>query len=72
MAVHDFPAHVTYVKNFTKFDKIIYMGHSQGTFQYFLSYTMKPEFIEKNIEKFVAIGTVFTIFNTVLLSFIKL
>jgi lysosomal acid lipase/cholesteryl ester hydrolase len=65
MARFDFPANIEFIKGVTGFDKILYVGHSQGTFQYFINYMMDPAFIEKNIEKFVAIGTVFTIASSV-------
>jgi lysosomal acid lipase/cholesteryl ester hydrolase len=65
MASYDLTANVFYVKNITGFEKINYVGHSQGTVQYFIQYTLNPTFIEENIEKFVAIGTVVNVFNTV-------
>jgi pimeloyl-ACP methyl ester carboxylesterase len=65
MAVYDFPANVNYIKNITKYSKINYLGHSQGTLQYFVYYTINSTFIDKNIERFISIGTVVNIFNTV-------
>ena len=34
------------------------MGHSQGTLTFFLAYMNNPEFMENNIAKFIALGTV--------------
>ena len=65
MAQYDLTANVFYVKNMTSFEKIDYIGHSQGTVQYFIQYTLNPHFIEENIDRFVALGTVVNIFNTV-------
>lgn len=65
MAIFDLPANVFYIKNITKFNKILYVGHSQGTIQYFIKYSLDPSFIEENIEKFVSLGTVANVFNTV-------
>jgi pimeloyl-ACP methyl ester carboxylesterase len=70
MAKYDFPAHVSFVKEETGFDKIYYIGHSQGTFQYFINYMIDPSFIEKHIEKFVSIGTVFSIASSVRINLI--
>ena len=65
MAVYDFPASLLYIKRLTQKDKIFYIGHSQGSIQYFINYTLDPEFIEQHIEKFVSIGTLINIFSTV-------
>jgi pimeloyl-ACP methyl ester carboxylesterase len=65
MAVYDFPASILYIKNVTGFEKINYIGHSQGTIQYFIYYTLNAQFIESSIDKFVAVGTVVNVFNTV-------
>jgi lysosomal acid lipase/cholesteryl ester hydrolase len=65
MAQYDLPANIEYVKNHTTYEKVHFIGHSQGTFQFFLNYLLDPSFINKSIDKFVAIGTVVTIFNIV-------
>ena len=58
MAKYDIPALINYVKKRDNVKKVIYIGHSQGTLMYFLAYINDPGFIEKNVEKFVALGTV--------------
>jgi len=68
MAMYDLPAFTVYIKNHTLHDKLRYVGHSQGTFQFFLSYLLNPEFIENNFEKYATLGTVVTIFNIVFIS----
>jgi lysosomal acid lipase/cholesteryl ester hydrolase len=65
MGAYDLTANVRYVKQITGYEKVLYLGHSQGTVQYFIKYTLDPEFIENNIEKFVAMGTVANVFTTV-------
>ena len=58
IAQYDLPAIINYIKQKDKVEKVIYIGHSQGTLIYFLSYMNNPEFLEKNIKKYVALGTV--------------
>ena len=58
MAQYDLPAIINYIKQRDKVEKITYIGHSQGTLIYFLAYMNNPEFLEKNIKKYVALGTV--------------
>lgn len=65
MAKYDLPAFVKFIKDKTGWEKLIWVGHSQGTFQFFISYLINPEFMENSFEKFVSIGTVATIFNSV-------
>lgn len=58
MADYDVPAVIKYIKNVTKAEKLDYIGHSQGTTTFFLQYTINPEFLSQNIDKFVALGPV--------------
>ena len=58
MAEYDLPAIINYVKKRDNVEKVYYIGHSQGTLIFFLAYMNDPEFLEKNIQKFVALGTV--------------
>ena len=58
MAQYDLPAVINYVKQRDGVEKVYYIGHSQGTLIFFLAYMNNPEFLEKNIQKFVALGTV--------------
>ena len=58
MAKYDLPAVVNLVKKRDNVEKVYYIGHSQGTLIYFLAYMNNPQFLEKNIKKFVALGTV--------------
>ena len=58
MAEYDLPAIINLVKKRDNVEKVNYIGHSQGTLIYFLAYMNNPEYIEKNVKKFVALGTV--------------
>ena len=63
IAQYDLPVVINYIKKRDKVKKVTYIGHSQGTLIYFLSYMNNPEFLEKNIKKYVALGTVPNINN---------
>ncbi len=65
IAKYDFPANVDFVREKSGFEKIYYLGHSQGTMQYFLNYMSDSTFIKERISKFIALGTVPTIFHQV-------
>lgn len=55
MAEYDLPANVGYIKNVTGAEKIVYIGHSQGTVQLFAHLTEHPEFKE-NLKAFFGLG----------------
>ena len=58
MAQYDLPSIINLIKKRDGVEKIDYMGHSQGTLIFFLAYMNNPDFMEKNINKFIAVGTV--------------
>ena len=58
IAEYDLPSIVNLVKQRDGVEKVDYMGHSQGTLIFFLSYMNNPDFMEQNINKFIAVGTV--------------
>jgi len=64
MAVYDLTANINYITNNTNYEKLTFIAHSQGTCQYFIKYTLDPEFIERHVERFVGIGPVVNVFNT--------
>lgn len=72
MSKYDFPATINYIKSVTDYEKIDYIGHSQGTFIYYLSFLTNPDLINSSIDKFVSIGTIVTIYNSVNFLFIKI
>ena len=63
MSDYDLPAVVNYIKSLAHFNKIDYIGHSQGTTFFFLKYMADPEYIKQNIKKFVALGPVPSVSN---------
>ena len=65
MAKFDLPAVAEYVKKITNFEKLKWVGHSQGTMQFFLSHALDPQYMESTFEKFASLGTVVTVFNSV-------
>ena len=60
-ALSDLPANLDTVKAKTGAKKLTYIGHSQGTTLFFMLYMHDPKYIEESIEKFVSLGTVYTI-----------
>lgn len=58
MAQYDLPSIVNLIKKRDGVEKIDYMGHSQGTLIFFLAYMNDPDYMENNINKFIAVGTV--------------
>ena len=63
MSDYDLPAAINFIKSQTGFDKIDYIGHSQGTTMFFLKYMADKEYIKNNIKKFVALGPVPSVSN---------
>lgn len=63
MAVYDLPANINYIKKITGFDKVSYVGHSQGGLIYNILYSINPTFIEESIKNYVSVGTVAAIFT---------
>jgi len=63
MGLYDIPAMARFIQNETipasgEIKKITYVGHSQGTSQFFAGMTLLPEFYEKSFNGFVALGPV--------------
>lgn len=55
---------INYISDRTGFEKVIYIGHSQGTTTFYLNFMLNPSYLLGRIEKFVAVGNAFTVFNT--------
>ena len=60
-ALIDLPANLEAVKQKTGAKKVTYIGHSQGTTVFFMLYMHDPTYMESTIEKFISLGTVYTI-----------
>ena len=64
MGIYDIPAVINYINSVNKSgEKIIYIGHSQGTSMMFSGLTHKFDFYKKNIKLFVALAPVARIAN---------
>ena len=60
-ALHDLPSNLEAVKKKTGAKKLTYIGHSQGTTIFYMLYMHNPEYMEATIDKFISLGTVYTI-----------
>ena len=58
MAIYDLPSYINYVKGVTGFEKVIYIGHSQGTLIFYINFMLNSTYLTTNIEKFVGLGSV--------------
>lgn len=47
MGTYDLPATIDYILSVTGLEKLIYVGHSQGTTQYFAGISTRPEYNSK-------------------------
>jgi predicted esterase len=61
MGKYDLPAMIKFIQENSKstkneIKKITYVGHSQGTSQLFAGLTLLPEFFEKTLNGFIALG----------------
>lgn len=65
IAKYDLPANIDYILKHTGKESLYYMGHSQGTIQFYISYTYRSEYMKSKVKKFASIGTVFSLFNSV-------
>lgn len=64
MGMYDIPAKINHIKKINKHsEKIIYLGHSQGTAQVFAALTMNLEYFKKNVKLFIALGPVACVHN---------
>jgi pimeloyl-ACP methyl ester carboxylesterase len=64
MGVYDLPPIINHIKKINMYnDKIIYLGHSQGTAQLFSALTMNLEYFQKNVKLFIALGPVAAVHN---------
>jgi lysosomal acid lipase/cholesteryl ester hydrolase len=64
LAKFDLPANIEYIKKASGQEKVIYIGHSQGTTQMFAHLCTNPEF-QENLKCFVGLGPVAKVGNQV-------
>ncbi len=63
MGEYDFPSMVDHILDVTGYDKLTYVGHSQGTTQFFIKSTLDPEYINAKIKAFVGMSPVLYVQN---------
>jgi len=63
MAEYDLPTMIEYITEISGFDKITYIGHSQGTAQFFAKTALDPEYVNSKIKAFVALSPVLYVKN---------
>ena len=56
MGKYDVKAHLNYIIDQSEYDKVIYVGHSQGTTQFFIANALEP--LNEKVEAFVGLGPV--------------
>ncbi len=61
MAKYDIKSNINYVKEYTNNEKISYVCHSQGCFQFLIGYILNHEFFDKSVDKFGTMGAVLKI-----------
>ncbi|CAI2370342.1 unnamed protein product [Moneuplotes crassus] len=61
MAYYDVPSNVDYILDYTSNEKLTYIGHSQGTMQFFAGNAMKN--IAAKIDSFIGLGPVIYVDN---------
>jgi lysosomal acid lipase/cholesteryl ester hydrolase len=58
LGVYDQPAYLDYVSMVTGFEKVHFMGHSQGGTQMWAALTLDPEYYAGRLRSFVSLGAV--------------
>jgi len=64
MGTYDLPAFLEHITKINKWsEKVIYIGHSQGTAQLFSALTHSLDYFQKKIKLFIALGPVARVYN---------
>lgn len=58
MAQFDLPANLNYITETSGYRKVVYIGHSQGTTQFWAAGSNDPEFLNSKVQAFVGLGPV--------------
>ena len=65
-AKYDLFSCLNYIRNFDNtHEKIGYICHSQGCFQFLIGFTLMPDYMEQNVDKFATMGAVLKVQNFV-------
>lgn len=70
MGTYDLPATINYIKNVTAEDKIIYIGHSIGTAEFFIMASDLSEYAADNVKAMFCLAP--AVFNYYLRGFIAI
>lgn len=65
IVLFDLPANINYVLEYTKKEKLNYIGHSQGGFLLLIGFTFNPNYYNNIINYYVSLGTVPSFINLV-------
>lgn len=63
MGIYDLPAMIDLIKEESEVDKISYIGHSQGTTQFFVGLSELPNYFNQSINGFIGLGPITKISN---------
>ena len=63
-SANDIPATLEYIVNLTGFQKVAYIGHSQGTTQLFANLPINQEYYKDRISVFIALGPIARLSST--------
>lgn len=63
MGEFDVPANIEYVKKQTGYKQVIFIGHSQGTQQFFYALSGNHQYLKENVSIFIALGPVANLKN---------
>jgi lysosomal acid lipase/cholesteryl ester hydrolase len=70
MGLYDLPAMIDYIIKKSNVGKISYIGHSQGTAQFFSAFTLNPQYFQSRINGFIGLGPI-TSLNNLKSTFLK-
>jgi len=57
MGQYDVPANLNFITSFTKVDKVTYVGHSQGTMQFWVA-NMLNDHVHTMVDKFIGLAPI--------------
>ncbi len=63
MGLYDFPAVVDYILDASGYEKLAYVGHSQGASQFFVKASTDPDYVNAKIGAFVGLSPVLYVKN---------
>ena len=64
MGIYDNPAVLDFISEKTNGQKVAYIGHSQGTAQFYVGSSLLPDYYEEKVPLFISLGTVTKVSHT--------